>query len=965
MKPLGFRIAVRNVATHARSLALGALILAAGLHVASAVAQQVLPPRPGEAFVTRFSGTASTAEQGGAPVTALDPEGVVGSVIDLRAPNQPPQGQHWIAEPQRLFVTAAEVGQVFGIALDDGASPNVFLAATSAFGLHRTPDNGQWQSGMWGSGGGPGTIYRLGPSTNYRPQPFAHLTLGGRPNTGAALGNIAYDRWNRQLYVSDLETGMIHRLRAEDGANLGFYDHGVRGRSGFLDASEGQEAKLPPVSFDPSTQARIADCPAAFDNAPECWNLAPNGRRVWGVGVWRNGSDGEVRLYYATWSSPAFDPEGWLELDDADKRNAVWSVGINDDGSFNVGSVRREFLLPDFFVNTADISRAGFSQPVSDIAFPVSPGMPLMLVAERGGLRNLGLGEPNAFATPHESRVIRYELHQDGVWRPIGRYEIGFYDRANEGDPRMRANGAGGASFGPGFNTRWNADQNRPDNYVWISGDALCSPFAPCNLTGSGQETGDNSEVHGLQGLREDFYDEVAPAVAYGLAPEQQLASGQTTAVGPDEAYLIDLDLNLSPSSTPLVDEFVRNDATQVGDVAVFQRFIARPAGVSYPLPPPPPVVVADPGHDPNYSHARYGSHGQQQSHYRFASHWPAMSHHRFGSHNQYWSHYRYASHNLKWSHNRFGSHSAKETHNKLGSHQAVKSHFAKASKIHLLASSHKKFGSHSIKESLNDKIKIPEPKPVHTVAKSIADKLKIPDPKPVHTLAKSAADKGVKLPGPKHSVVKSALDKDIKVAPVPVHTVAKSAAEKGLKLPVPVPVHTVAKSAFDKDVKGPAPKHNPVQSAVQNGKVKVPAHSPANSGKASPKLPPKIQPKAPPKVEPKLPPKIQPKTPPKVEPKLPPKIEPKAPPKAKPKLPPKIEPKAKPKAPTRVEPRLPPKAQPKPAPNKSPGQIQKPQLQLQKVKPVQQQPKQNPVLRLRPPSKQDTESRENAEPAK
>ena len=55
--------------------------------------------------------------------------------------------------------------------------------------------------GMWGSGGGPGTIYRLGPSTGYRPQPFAQITLGGRPNSGAALGNIAYDRWNRQLYV--------------------------------------------------------------------------------------------------------------------------------------------------------------------------------------------------------------------------------------------------------------------------------------------------------------------------------------------------------------------------------------------------------------------------------------------------------------------------------------------------------------------------------------------------------------------------------------------------------------------------------------------------------------------------------------------------------------------------------------------------------------------------------------------
>ncbi|HEX5778420.1 MAG TPA: hypothetical protein VFY21_06225 [Xanthobacteraceae bacterium] len=874
MLPFGFRIAVRMINARARmSSASRALMLgvaAAALHAAPLLAQQATPMRAGEAFVTRFSGTTNIAGPGGAQIPVINPGGVVGSVIDLRNPNQPPQGQHWISEPQRSFVTAAEVGQVFGVTLDENA--NVYLAASAAFGLHRSPDGAQWQPGMWGANGGPGTIYRLGPATDHRPQAFAQVTLNGRPNSGAALGNVAYDRWNRQLYVTDMETGMIHRIRATDGADLGTYDHGARGRTSFHDTATGQKASLPPVAFNASSRARVSDCAAGrFDNTPECWNLAPNGRRVWGIGVWRNSASNEVRLFYSTWSSPDFDPEGWLALGDAEKRNAVWSVGIAPNGSFDLASVRREFLLPDFFVGTEDIARAGFSQPVSDIAFPATPGLPLMLVAERGGMKNAGLGEQNPFATPHEARVIRYELHDDGVWRPIGRYEVGFYDRMNEGEPRMRANSAGGASFGLGYNNRWSVNASRPDNFVWLSGDALCSPDGPCNLPAAGQEqTGDDSEVHGIQGVREDFYDEVAPASAYGLAPEQQTASGHTSAVGPDESYLIDININLAANGTPVADELVRNDTSTVGDIAIFQQPAVPVAKVAYPLPAAPPVLIADPAHDANFSHARYGSHGQQQSHYRFASHWPAMSHLRYGSHNQYWSHHHYASHNLKWSHDKYGSHSTKATHNKLGSHALVKSHFAKASKIHILAASHKQFGSHNIKQSLNDKIKIPDPKPVHTLAKSAKDKdikippkhsilksaldkdIKIPDPKPIHTLAKSAADKGIKIPEPKpvhtiaksaldkdvklpkpiHTPVKSALDKDIKVQPKPIHTPAKSALDKDIKV-LPKPIHTPAKSALDKDIKvQPKPIHTPAKSALDKD-VKIepkPVHTPAKS---------------------------------------------------------------------------------------------------------------------------------------
>ena len=485
------------------------------------------PLRPGEAFATRFSGTVSVTGPDGRQTVAIDPAGTVGSFVDLRAPGQPPAGQHWISEPQRKPVTARDVGQVFGVVLDAASPPNIYLAATSAFGLHRAPDNSQWMSGMWGAGGGPGTIYRLDADTAYRPRVFANVTLNGRPNSGPGLGNVASDKWNQQVFVSDLETGMIHRLRATDGADLGFYDHGTQGRANFLDQLNGQPRNLPPIPFDPASRARIDDCPSGkFDYAPECWNFAASGRRVWGIGVWRHPSTGETRLYYSVWSSPAFGNAGWYALtDDNEKRNSVWSVGLGPDGGFVVSDVRREFLLPDFFTDANAIALNGFSSPASDITFPECGGPALMLIGERGGIRNGGLDADKPFAYPSQSRALRYGLTQQGSWRQIGRYDVGFYNRRLDEEPHLRANCAGGVAFGPGYTPAGMADASRPDQFVWISGDALCSPDGPCNADGGQRVPGpqpqtvsapqsvelDDSEVHGLQGMPEGLFSEIMP----------------------------------------------------------------------------------------------------------------------------------------------------------------------------------------------------------------------------------------------------------------------------------------------------------------------------------------------------------------------------------------------------------------------------------------------------------------------
>ncbi|MDH3318047.1 MAG: DUF11 domain-containing protein, partial [Gammaproteobacteria bacterium] len=423
-------------------------------------------------------------------------------------------------------------------------------------------------AGMWGADGGPGTVWKLDAANNYQPEIFARITLEGRPNSGAALGNIAFDRWNRQLYVSDLETGMIHRLRVSDGSDLGTFDHGVTGRAAFQDVANQQFDTLPPVPFDPATTARLADCPSGdFARTPSCWNFADFRRRVWGVGVRRDPVSQEVRLYYALWSSQGFGHPDHAAAGEDEQRNALWSVGIGSDGSFDPGSVRREFVLPDFFRSPEATARAGRSHPVSDIAFPAFGEQNVMLLAERGGVRNLGLAADNAFTYPHEARVLRYELTERGTWRSAGRYDVGYYDRSEDGPPYIRAGSAGGVSFGPGFGESWENDPARMNTFVWMSGDELCSPRGLC-FDASASEHNDASQVHGLQGRTAIPYEAFEPVTAFQPYP----APGPVTpATGPDRSFMVDADVNIDDVGNAIEEQRTRNDATRIGDVAVFQ----------------------------------------------------------------------------------------------------------------------------------------------------------------------------------------------------------------------------------------------------------------------------------------------------------------------------------------------------------------------------------------------------------
>ena len=122
-----------------------------GFGLKSAQAQDQSVARPlvnlGDALVTGFSGVRepgdfTTPDKTDPKMLLIDPDGASLRGFDLSNPSaRGPLGQPHA--PEFLSITARDVGQVFGIALDDATdpatglpAPNIFVTATSAYGLH-------------------------------------------------------------------------------------------------------------------------------------------------------------------------------------------------------------------------------------------------------------------------------------------------------------------------------------------------------------------------------------------------------------------------------------------------------------------------------------------------------------------------------------------------------------------------------------------------------------------------------------------------------------------------------------------------------------------------------------------------------------------------------------------------------------------------------------------------------------
>ena len=93
------------------------------------------------------------------------------------------------------------MGDVFGIAID--ADKNVYFSATKAISSNGSSAT---SAGVAGDGG----VYRM-DANNWMVTPFIFTGNGDNeiPNQGNGLGNIAYDKWNNQLFITNFEDGNI------------------------------------------------------------------------------------------------------------------------------------------------------------------------------------------------------------------------------------------------------------------------------------------------------------------------------------------------------------------------------------------------------------------------------------------------------------------------------------------------------------------------------------------------------------------------------------------------------------------------------------------------------------------------------------------------------------------------------------------------------------------------------------
>lgn len=442
---------------------LGALLVGMSVVTSSAQTPSSGIIKPGDAAVTGFSGVTypPRVRRSENPLeqTFIDLNGATLRIVDLQNMGAAAYGQ-LVAAPKPFIANAAQLGQVFGVALDNQVPPNIYVAASSAYGLPvvttgsdgllvhvRTGGPGaEFMPGLWGPtalGGGPGSIWKI-DATTAAVSLFANVVPGNRANSGAALGGLAYDPDSDTLFAADRESGLVHRFNMS-GQEIGRFDHGLAGR---------QAAGLAPVAFDPSRWLNVAS--PAFDSAnPDTWNYAAPERRVFGLGI-RAG-----RLYYAVAAG-----------------SQVWSAAIAPNG---------------------------LNDPVLELAVPPGPGpgeiskiafddMGRMFLAERPA--PTGAFDFNELTEAGTGRVLRYQIVERTpagrrIWQPVpDEYAVGF--------PQRLQNGNGGVAIGYSYRNSGELDRGACGGFVWSSGERLRSSADPVQAQRLAR--GGPANVDGLQG---------------------------------------------------------------------------------------------------------------------------------------------------------------------------------------------------------------------------------------------------------------------------------------------------------------------------------------------------------------------------------------------------------------------------------------------------------------------------------
>lgn len=436
------------------------LIGTAAAHAAEAVLA------PGDAVVSGFSGFRPS----GAPLIpgtnpldqfVINVDGASAQIQSVGVPGEPPSGQLVATSSKRQFL-ARDIGQVFAITLEETRDagklpPNIYLGATSAFGLHIVrPDadgDGQpdrtktgaagatWMAGMFAEdkGGAPGAIWRVDGTTG-ETKLFATLPA----NSGPGVGDIIHDKEHGQFFASDLDSGLLHRIDA-NGQLIDTFDHGVTGRP----------AKGLAAIADDGKKADITS--AAFDvEKPETWGFTQKERRVHGLAL-RDG-----RLFYAV-----------------DRQ--VWSIGIHQDGGF-ADDARWEL----------DVETTTPDQQLSDMLFDKDGRL---YVAERGAQR--GSYDFSLFAEAEKAEVKRYRLEMPDDPATPSRW-VAVAETYAIGLPAEHKHSNGGITLGFDYDQTGMLRIGSCGAFLWTTGERLrAGEFAQGDAEG---DPAANADVHGLQG---------------------------------------------------------------------------------------------------------------------------------------------------------------------------------------------------------------------------------------------------------------------------------------------------------------------------------------------------------------------------------------------------------------------------------------------------------------------------------
>lgn len=253
----------------------------------------------------------------------VDPEDFVLSLVDVRPPYPAPNTDweapmfhnEWAPSAPSETWTLGNLGQVFGVCLDGATPPNIYVAATSVY------------PSLWSffTADGPGAVFKIDGSTgdisNFLTTGTGAIGTNTLPNTGPALGDICYDRFHDQFFVSNFEDGKIYRIK-----------------NGLV--------------------AQVLD-PFGADSGAA--GLAPVGELVWAVQVFN-----PRQLYFSRWSEDLSN--GPFATD-----NSIWVAGLMPGGAFS-GATIKAIDLP------AEPGQA-FAMPCSDITF--SQDNKRMLIAQR------------------------------------------------------------------------------------------------------------------------------------------------------------------------------------------------------------------------------------------------------------------------------------------------------------------------------------------------------------------------------------------------------------------------------------------------------------------------------------------------------------------------------------------------------------------------------------------------------